>query len=190
VVFAHAIMIILFGSSINSQYATYRPTELAPTPPRWGLNETCPLGFNSLPSYNKLNSRSDPEEISRTRERLRLNSLLAASTRKRQRLNRLKEGGPIHVNILKTGSCIRRFFITPITATNSARLDITIPREIGLSYGLEQSRTVHIRLDISRKNHHTPYTLKSERNSLARQLGILVARSIAYSPRKGAKFTH
>lgn len=190
VVFAHAIMIILFGSSIKSEYAACRPTELAPTPPQWGLNETCPLSFDGLSSYNKLDSRSDREEIGRTRERLRLNSFIAASTRKRQRLDRLKGGGPIHVNVLKTGSRIRRFFITPMTAADGAHLDITIPREIGLGYGLEQSRTVHMRLDMSVNNHHTPYALKSERNSPARQLGILVTGSIAYGPRKGAEFTH
>lgn len=187
--FAHAIMIILFGSSNNSAYAACRPTELAPTPPQWGLNEICPLGFDGLSSYNKLDSRSDREEIGRTRERLRLNSFITASTRKRQRLDRLKEGGSIHVNVLKTGSRIRRFFITLMAAADGAHLDITIPLEFGLGYGLEQSRTVHMRLDMSMNNHHTPYALKSERNSVARQLGILVTGSIAHGPRKGAKFT-
>lgn len=77
-----------------------------------------------------------------------------------------------------------------MTAADGAHLDITIPLGIGLTYGLEQTRTVHMRLDLSTKSHHTPYALKLDRNSGARQLGILLIGSIANGPRKGAKFSH
>lgn len=98
--------------------------------------------------------------------------------------------GYIHINVFKTSSRVRRFFITPLTAADGGHLDITIPLGVGLTYGLEQSRTVHMRLDLSTKNHHTPYAFKSERNSRARHLGILLSGSIPNGPRKGASFSH
>lgn len=189
VVFAHAVMVILFGSYTDLHYSSCRPKGMAPTP-QWGLNEIGPLGRNGLSFYNKVEEVSDLEVIDRTRQRLRSNSFVAASTRQRRRCDRLKDGGDIHVNVFKTGSRVRRFFITPMTAADGAHFDITIPLGIGLTYGLEQSRTVHMRLDLSTKNHHTPYAFKSDRNSGVRQLGILLTGSIANGPRKGAKFSH
>lgn len=190
VVLSHTVMIILFGSSVHNHHSACRPKLLAAAPEKWGLNESTPLTVDGLSSYNKLKGVVDAEEISRTHKRLHSNSLAAASTRKRRRFDRLNEGGDIHVNVLRMGARVKRFFITPMIAADGAHLNITIPLGLGLSCGLETTRTVHMRLDLSTNNHHTPYALKSERNSRARRLGILITGSIASGPRQGAKFTH
>lgn len=66
VVFAHAVMVILFGSYTDLHYSSCRPKGMAPTP-QWGLNEIGPLGRNGLSFYNKVEGVSDPEVIDRTR---------------------------------------------------------------------------------------------------------------------------
>jgi hypothetical protein len=190
VIVAHTVMIILFGSSIYHHYAAYRPKALPPTPPQWGLNEHWPLASKTIANCNKLEDVTDSEEIRRIHERLQVNKLLAASTRKKWRYERLADGGAIHVNVLKTGARIRRFFITPMTAADGAHVNITIPLGIGLSCGLEKGRTVHMSLDLSTCNHHTPYAERSELNSRARRLGLLITGSIVGGRRDGAEFTH
>lgn len=186
--FAHAVMVIMFASCQDVDYIACRPPTLLPMPLQWGLNETGPLHFHNIATYNKLCGVSNPEEKERIRYRQSINSLASASAKKRQRCERLRRGGAIHVNVHRAGSHIKRFFITPMSAADGGRIDITIPLKLGLRNRLEQSPTVDMTLDLSTANHHRPYASKSERDSRMRRLGILITGIIPSGPRKGAQF--
>lgn len=45
-------------------------------------------------------------------------------------------------------------------------------------------------LDLSTRNHHTPYAAKSIYNSNARRLGLLLEGRYAVGPQKGTKYSH
>lgn len=190
VLIAQTVMTVLFGTCLNKAYAACRPEYLARVPPDWGLNEMGPLGPDTLATYNKIDDGADPEETMLIRERLHASHVAFSAVHHERRLKRARNGGPIHVNILIQSGEIKRFFITPMKARDGGHVDILIPLPIGLHYGLQVSRSVNLTLDLSTRNHHTPYAAKSMYNSDARRLGLLLEGHYAVGPQKGSKFSH
>ncbi|KAJ6016356.1 hypothetical protein N7540_010947 [Penicillium herquei] len=185
---AHAVMIIMFGSCQDSDYAFCRPQKMHSPPSQWGLNETGPLHCLKITTFNQLSGVSNPDDVDRIRYRQRMNALSAASSKNRQRRERISEGGPIHVTAHRSGRRIKRYFITPMTSADGGPVDISIPVNIGSKYRLEQAGTVNVTLDLSNTNHHRPYAAKSEPHSKLRCLGILITGSAPCGPRKGFFF--
>ena len=58
--------------------------------------------------------------------------------------NRLISGCPIRVNVLIMNGVVKRFFITLLTKADGCHIDVTILRGVGLTYGLQLSRTVTV----------------------------------------------
>ncbi|KAL5364804.1 hypothetical protein BJX96DRAFT_139009 [Aspergillus floccosus] len=190
VLIAQTVMTVLFGTCLNKAYAACRPKYLVSIPPDWGLNEMGPLGPDTLATYNKIGDGADPEEVRLIRERLHAAHVAFSAVHHDRRLKRARNGGPIHVNILTQHGEIKRFFITPMKARDGGHINISIPLPIGLHYGLQESRSVDMTLDLSTRNHHTPYAAKSMYNSNARRLGLLLEGRYAVGPQKGTKYSH
>jgi hypothetical protein len=130
------------------------------------------------------------EEVKVIRQRLGSNGMASTSTKNTRRRDCLRKGGSIHVNVLRQGGSIKCFFITPMTKTDGAHIDITIPLFIGLKYGLQFSRQVYMQVDFGQGNHHTPYAARSRYHSNSRRLGILISGTCAVGSRKGSSFSH
>lgn len=190
IIVAQTVMIILFGSCPTGSYTTCRPKHLKPFPPNWGLNDIGPLRLDGLASYNRNLDTMDPEERQILLRRHAKNGETTALKARCHRQDRLKKGGPIRVYILQRGGRVERFFITLMTARDGAHIDIVIPLQVGLEYGLQLSRTIDINLDLSARNHYAPFATKAAYNSDARRLGLVFSGIRATGPQKGVKFTH
>jgi hypothetical protein len=189
IVLAQTIMTILFGSYPSSSYLSCRPKHLKPCPPGWGLNEKAPLCLDGLPRYREnLNDRNRREQICQPTTAMSSKGIAFKASCRRQEL--LSNGGPIRVYVLQQAGRVTRFFITLLTARDGAHVDIVIPLLVGLKYGLQESRTVHINVEVGAGNHFAPFATKAAHNGNARKLGIIISGTYAIGPRKGTKFTH
>ncbi|KPM42470.1 hypothetical protein AK830_g4115 [Neonectria ditissima] len=190
VLVAQAIMTILFGSCSRNSYVACRPKYLKPSPRDWGLNEIGPLRLDGVATYYKDFDAMDPEEAAILRQKRAISGKTRSLTASRRREDRLRNGGPVRVYVVQQGGRVVRFQITLMTAKDGAHVDITIPLLIGLDYGLQISRTVDIRLELSARNHHAPFAIKAAYNTEARRLGMILSGTRAAGPQKGVKFTH
>jgi len=190
VLITQAVMIILLGTCPRGDYLARRPRYLPAFPQNWGLNEMSPLRLDGLASYYKSTEIMDPEEAEILQQKRSTIGSSCSLTARRRRQDRLKNGGPIRVFMLQRGGRVLRFFITLMTISDGAHVDISIPRLTSLEYGLQISRSVNINLDLSARNHHVPFATKAAYNSRPRRLGIMISGIRASGPEKGAKFTH
>ncbi|WQF84253.1 hypothetical protein CDEST_09267 [Colletotrichum destructivum] len=190
VVVAQATMTVLLGSCPRSSYVACRPTRLKPAPQAWGLNEIAPLRLDGLATYYKGFDTMDQEEAVILRQKRAIASETTSFTASRRRQDRLRNGGPVRVYVLRQGGRVVRFHVTLMTAKDGAHVDITIPLMIGLEYGLQTTRKVDIKLELSARNHHTPFANKAAHNTNARRLGIILSGTRATGSMKGMGFTH
>lgn len=189
VIAAHAVMTVLFGAYQNHSYLECRPSHLPVNPQLRGLNEFGPLGQDGLVGYNSLRHGADQKETALIFERAVLAGRLSGGRVQQERMGRLKTGGPIHVNVLKSAGAVKRFFITPMIKSDSCYIDISIPLIHGLAYGLEISRSVNVLFDMQPgMDHLRPYAIRAKSHSLARQLGILITGIRIRGPHKGGEF--
>lgn len=190
VVLAQTVMIILFGSCTTNSYAACRPRGLKPFPTNWGLNDTGPLRLDGLATYNRNLDAMDPEEREIHYQRQAANGEAIALRASRRRQNRLKEGGSYRVYVLHRANKVERFHITLMTARDGAHVDVVIPLRLGLEVGLQVSRTVHVHLDMSSKNHFAPFATRAAYGSNARRLGIVLSGARAIGSQKGVQYTY
>lgn len=185
---AQTVMVLMFQSSHASSYTACRPPALFNVPQQWGLNETGPLHFDNIATYNRLNDTMDADDIKRIRNRQSANSLISAGSKKQKRNERLKKGGSIHINVHRAGEKIKRFFITPMTTADGCHIDLTIPIELAFRYQLQDVHTVQMLLDLNAADHPKAYASRAARSTLARQLGILITGSSPGGRTGGRKF--
>jgi hypothetical protein len=188
---AHAVMSVMFEACESKSYIACRPDRLPDCPRSWGLNELSLLGQHGLAGYNSIRQGQTKEDAALVRERNVLVGQRRQGSKCQDHYNRLESGGAIHVNVLILDGVIKRFFVTPMTKRDGCHVDITVPRVIGLAYGLQISRSVDIQFDLqSGKDHTHPYAIKAPSASSTRKLGILISGRYACGPQIGDEFEY
>ncbi|CVK92416.1 uncharacterized protein FMAN_07312 [Fusarium mangiferae] len=190
VIVTQAIMAILFGSCPRNGYVVCRPKPLVPVPLNWGLNEISPLRLNGLKTYFKGLDTMDPEESAVLRQTRATIGNQCSMTAMRRRQDRLRNGGAFRVYVLNQNGHVVRFHITLMTRQDGAHVDIVLPLQVGLRYGLQLSRTVDVNLELSARNHRFPFASSAAYDSNARHLGIAISGTHAVGSQKGTAFTH
>lgn len=188
---AHAVITVLFRASENPYYIVCRPDRLPSCPQFWGLNELGSLGQHGLAGYNRIRHGQSIEEATLVHERDVAAGQRHAHPGRQDHYNRLISGSPTHVNVLIINGVVERFFITPLTKADGCHIDVTIPRGVGLTYGLQVSRTVTVQFNLQPgRDHSQPYAIKAPSCSFSRKLGILISGEYTCGPQMGNKFEH
>ncbi|KAF2787134.1 hypothetical protein K505DRAFT_367622 [Melanomma pulvis-pyrius CBS 109.77] len=188
---AHAVVTVMFRASENPHYLACRLDRLPICHQFWGLNELSSLGHHGLADYNRIRHGQSIEEATLVHERNVTAGQRHAHSGRQDHYNRLIGGSPIRVNVLVINGVVQRFFITPLTKADGCHIDVTIPRGVGLTYGLQVSRTVTVQFDLQLgRDHSQPYAVKAPSCSFSRQLGILISGEYTYGPQMGKKFEH
>lgn len=164
VIIAHAVMTVLFQGYENGPYLRCRPPDMPLALPTWGLNHIGPLGQDGLTEYKKHYLLSDPNEAEFIRHATSASAKDSNQKRslltQRKRIDRLINGGQIHVNVLKISGIVRRFFFTALTKSEGSHIDITVPIDIGIKHGLEEHRTLQVVFDVApTTDHQIPYAI-------------------------------
>jgi hypothetical protein len=188
---AHTVITILFRASESPHYIACRPDRLPSCPEFWGLNELSSLGQHGLAGYNRIRHGQSTEEAALVHERNVAAGQRHAHPGRQDHYNRLISGSPIRVNVLILNGVVKSFFITPLTKADGCHIDVTIPLGVGLTYGLQLSRTVTVQFDLQLgKDHWQPYAVKAPSSSFSRKLGILISGKYTCGPQMGDKFEH
>jgi hypothetical protein len=184
-------MVIIFRACESGPYVACRPAQLPKCNESWGLNEIGPLGQHGMASYNKIRYGRMQEEIALLHERNVFAGRRRQELRRQNRSERPVPSGPMHVNVFLKDGIIKRFFITPMTKNDGHHIDITIPRVIGLEYGLFSSRTVNVQFRLTPSyDHPHPYAIQASSGSFPRRLGILISGSYAHGSQMGESFEY
>lgn len=184
-------MVIIFRACESGPYIACRPAQLPKCNESWGLNEIGPLGQHGMASYNKIRHGKTHEEKALLHGRNVFAGRRCQELRRQNRLERPITRGPMHVNVFFKDGIIKRFFITPMTKNDGDHIDITIPRVVGLEYGLFSSRSVNVQFDLTPSyDHPHPYAIQASSGSFPRKLGVLISGSYADGSRMGESFEY